>query len=584
MDRTNVLLDQNAVQCDITVLRDALKAGVLPPALRGGGGELVNDLLYGFEALGDRFADWLADTKRQITASYLDRMEKAANRTDLSPQLRIDMAEAALALDPLGENVCRFAMSLANDLGDIGRALQIYSAFYARMEAELDMEPSLATQDLAASIKLGTTNELDKTTPASTPAHNPAVSLPNEPAALRNHGRPIMAVLPLQVVGTQPLQTHLTDMLVDNVIMKITRQREISVISQVSIRHLTDRPDVVAVLSENFNVRYVLSGTIRITDLGYHLNMAFTRTDDGVLLWAHSLEVTEDALFQANSDTAEQVVHMLMPHLQRSEIQGMGSNTIENLSAYQKLLKAQELVYTLSKPLVEMAGGMLQDAVATWPDYVPARVALADWYSLWVGQGWSQDPQADMRAIQSMLQNVVTNDARSGRALAMLGHNLAIYARRYDEALSLFEDALRATPGDAETLLWTGPTLAYTDQEGEAIERLLQASRLTLDNPLRFRYEHFLSLAYFAAGNMSEAARIGVSSLMRNSRYTSSLRVTTGACVAIGDMEKSRELGARILLLEPDFRVSEFIKRQGFRDPARRADFGDLLRRAGLPN
>ncbi|WP_295511602.1 BTAD domain-containing putative transcriptional regulator [uncultured Sulfitobacter sp.] len=585
IDRANVILDPDRIEIDTVQLLDELKAGHLPAAIRSGS-ELVNDILYGFETMGSRFADWLADTRRQIAGGYLECITQAAARADLAPTLRMDMADAALGLDPLGENHCRFAMQLANDLGDIGRALQTYAAFYARMEAELDMEPSLLTQDLAAAIKMGAT-ERSMTAPVPAPLAEPAPLQDAPPAAANphsRHGRPVLAVLPLRAIGPQDLKDSLTEMLVDDVVMKIARQREISIISRVSVRHLASRPDVAAVLRDKMNVRYLLSGTIRLTDGGYHLNVELSRTDDGLLLWAHSLEVSEDDLFRANSDTAEQVVHMLVPQLHRSELSDIRVSDISNLSAYQKLLKAQELVYTLSAPQLDTAGHLLHDAVATWPGYVPARVALADWYSLRVGQGLSDTPAADMAALKNALEQALALDGRSGRAMAMLGHNIAIYERRYDEALVLFDDALRATPGDAETLLWTGPTLAYADHECDAVERLMQASRLTLDDPLRFRYDHFLSIAHFASGDMKEAARIGLASMARNSRYTSNLRITAGACVAIGDMDKARELATRIMLLEPRFRVSNFISRQAFRDPARRADFGDLLRQAGLPN
>lgn len=582
IDRANVLLDPDCITVDTVQLLEDLKAGHLPAAIRSGG-ELVNDILYGFETMGGRFADWLTDTRRQISGGYLECIAQAAARTDLPANLRMDMAEAALGLDPLGENHCRFAMQLANELGDVGRALQTYAAFYARMEAELDMEPSLVTQDLAATIKMGELNRK----PAA-----PSVLTPPTPDELAGvsvtpktrHGRPVLAVLPLTAIGSEDLKEHLTEMLVDDVVMKIARQREISIISRVSIRHLATRPDVAAILQEKLNVRYLLSGHIRVTEDGYHLNIELSRTDDGLLLWAHSLEVSEEDLFHANSETAEQVVHMLVPQLHRSELSDIRVNDISNLSAYQKLLKAQELVYTLAAPQMETAGHLLRDAVEKWPAYVPARVALADWYSLRVGQGWSNTPDEDMAALQQTLQQALALDARSGRAMAMLGHNIAIYGRRYDDAFMLFDDALRATPGDAETLLWTGPALAYADRETEAIDRLTLASRLTLDDPLRFRYDHFLSVAHFAAGNMKEAARVGLASLMRNSRYTSNLRITAGACVVIGDMDKARELATRLLILEPRFRVSDFISRQAFRDPARRADFGDLLRKAGLPN
>ena len=581
IDRANVVLDPAMVVVDTGQLLEELRQGQLPVAIRAGG-ELVNDILYGFEGLGPRFADWLGETRRQIAQELLQSMSVAAERPDLPGTLRMDMAEAALTLDPLGEHHCRFAMQLANELGDIGRALQTYAAFYARMEAELDMEPSLQTQDLAVAIKLGAGERRPVESP--TPEEPDQAPQPSEPRSIPSHGRPILAVLPLKALGIEDLQEHLTEMLVDDVVMKISRLKEISIISRVSIRHLTDRPDVAAILREKLNVRYVLSGTIRLSQNSYHLNIELSRTDDGLLLWAHSLDVSEDDLFRAHSETAEQVVHMLMPHLHRAELSDTRVSDIADLSAYQQLLRAQELVYTLSSAQFETAGRLLGEAVDNWPGFVPARVALADWFSLRVGQGWSDDPERDLLALQTHLETALASEARNGRALAMLGHNHAIYGRRYAEAMTLFEEALRATPGDAETLLWTGPTLAYTGREKEALERLAHASRLTLDDPLRFRYDHFLSVAHFAAGDMGEAARIGLASMTRNSRYTSNLRVTAAACVAIGDIEKARELSTRILVLEPKFRVSDFTTRQAFEDPARRADFGDLLRRAGLPN
>jgi DNA-binding SARP family transcriptional activator/TolB-like protein len=470
IDRANVALDPECIVIDTEQLLAELKKGKMPTGVRVGG-ELVNDILYGFEGLGVRFADWLADTRRQISGEYLNCIYDAASRPELAPMLRMDMADAALALDPLGEHHCRFAMQLANDLGDIGRALQIYAAFYARMEAELDMEPSLATQDLAVAIKMGATK---RKADAMVPAPNIAGDVIPVDArdSQTNHGRPILAILPLKVLGIRDLEEHLTEMLVDDVVLKIAQQREISIVSRVSIRHLTNRPDVAAILQEKLNVGYLLSGTIRPCDDSYHLNIELSRTDDGLLLWAHSLDVTEDALFRAHSETAEQLVHMLMPHIHRAELNEARVNGINHLSAYQQLLRAQELVYTLSSAQFETAGRLLSDTVETWPGYTPARVALANWHSLRVGQGWSNAPAQDLAALQGQLEKALATDWRNGRTLAMLGHNHAIYARRYDEALALFDEALRATPGDAETLLWTGPTLAYIGRESEAIERL----------------------------------------------------------------------------------------------------------------
>ncbi|WP_375282265.1 BTAD domain-containing putative transcriptional regulator, partial [Pseudooctadecabacter sp.] len=253
MDRTTVSLipDQIAIETDM-ILED-VSQGRLPDALRTGG-ECVNDILYGFETLGDRFGDWVRDMRKTSGDRILRALFEAAARDDLAASTRLDFAEAAVMLDPMGECTCRFAMQLAWDLGDIGKALQIYAAFYARMNDDLDMDPSVETQDLAARIKMETApaqpqavqpTEPDRTPPPKTPPppQPPPPPPPPPPPGPPNRPAP-PGGLPLQVTGMDPSDTGLGDLLVENLTLRITRTKDISVVSQMSIRPLSDRADV----------------------------------------------------------------------------------------------------------------------------------------------------------------------------------------------------------------------------------------------------------------------------------------------------------------------------------------------------
>lgn len=584
IDRTNVSLDCSSIKLEIDLLIDEINAGHLPEALRGGG-DILEDILYGFEAIGGRFSDWVYEIRKQCGHKLLDAVNAAASRTDLTASLRMDFAEVAMALDPLCENQCRFNMKLANELGDIGKALQIYSAFYARMEAELDMEPSLQTQDLAAEIKLGALSESQPVPPSplEIKAQNTTTPKP-PPARKRHHGRPVVAVLPLHVMGAEALDRNLSEMLVDDVVLKISQTRDISVISRIAIRHLSERPDVAQVLQKEHGARYIINGHIRRDGSTYHLNVELTKIDEGLVIWAESYRVNSQELSSALSRVASEVVNQILPNLHQAELSDAHFVDLDHLSAYQHVLRAQELVYTLSKPKFETAGELLQKTVETWPDFAPAKVAYADWHSLRVGQGWSKNPKDHLQALGALLEGALQVERQNGRALAMLGHNKAIFVRRYDEAMLLFDEALSITPGDAETLLWSGPGLAFAGHENQAIERLELARSLNHGNPLSFRYDHFLAVAYFAAENMEQAVRAGLSSLAQNGRYTSNLRVTAAACAALGKIDTAQELAARILVVEPKFSVSQCVASSPFRDPAKRGQYGDFLRAAGLPN
>lgn len=574
IDRTMVTLDPSYLIVETDLILDEVRQGRLTAALRGGG-ETINDILYGFESIGTRYAEWVHDIRKTCSDRILAALTEAAGRSDLPPSLRMEFAEAALSLDPLGEMQCRYAMRLATELGDMGKALQIYAAFYARMEAELDMEPSYETQDLAAEIKLNS---------AQTAAVPMTAAIARAPMPLRHHGRPILAVLPMQPRGPESIAEFLAEMLVDNIVMRVTRIPDIAVISRVSIRHLSERPDVAQVLQQELGVRYVISGNMRREGERYFLNVELAKIDEGLILWVEQYESAAADLTHAQSRIADEVVNRILPNMHLAELRDAHLIDLGHLSAYQHVLRAQELVYTLRQSKFEEAGAQLKQTVKSWPEFAPAQVAMAEWFSLRVGQGWSPDSAQDIAHISRYLETALQSERRNGRALAMLGHNKAIYARRHLEAGMLFDEALAATPGDAETLMWTGPNLAFSGKEQEAIDRLEQARSLNRNDPLGFRADHFLAIAYFAAGDMEKAAQLGLASSMRNGFYTSNLRLTAAACAAIGQHDTAQEMAARVMALEPEFRVSRLVAGHPFRDPAKRAHYGELLMAAGLPN
>jgi len=582
IDRTTVTLLPGHLQVETDEIFDDLKDGRVHPSLRGGG-EAINNILYGFESVGERFADWVSDIRKTCGDRIRSALTQAANRQDLPATTRMELAEAALSFEPLGEQQCRFAMQLARDLGDIGKALQIYASFYARMEAELDMEPSLTTQDLAVEIKMAASTP-DQPQAPMPQEHAPAAAPDTRASGAQNYGRPVLAILPMRAAGAEPIDDFLAEMLVDNMVLRITRTRDISVISRVSIRHLTDRPDVAQVLQSQMGVGYLVNGYIRREGAAYFLNVELSKTKDGLVLWAERYKTSASELEDAQSRIADEIVNRILPNLHVAELSTARLIDLSHLTAYQQLLRAQELVYTLSWPKFEDAGRKLHDIAREWPDFAPAQVSLADWHSLAVGQGWSNFTQTGFDQIEHHLKTALDSDGANGRALAMLGHNTAIHTRRANDAMLLFDDALSVSPGDAETLLWTGPTLAFAGMEEEAIARLEQARALNFDNPLGFRYDHFLAIAYFAADRMEDAARMGFASFRRNSRYVSNLRVAAAAYAAISDQEKAREMATRILTIEPNFRISRLVANHPFRDPAKRAAYGKLLEQAGLPN
>ena len=150
-------------------------------------------------------------------------------------------------------------------------------------------------------------------------------------------------------------------------------------------------------------------------------------------------------------------------------------------------------------------------------------------------------------------------------------------------ALDLLGRALHAAPNDAETCLWTSPTLAYTGRTEEAVRTAQRAIALSPEDPLLFRYQHFLAIAHYANGAFEEAAEWGLRSMRSNLDYTSNLGLTAAALGALGRTAEARPVAERLVRLRPGYRVRSTIARVPFPEAAARERYGRHLEAAGLP-
>ena len=207
---------------------------------------------------------------------------------------------------------------------------------------------------------------------------------------------------------------------------------------------------------------------------------------------------------------------------------------------------------------------------------------LADWHSVRIWQGWSDDPGADQRMLERHAQKAISLKPSDGRMMAFLGHNQLIFSRRYGEAQENFDKALTLMPGDSETLIWTVPGLTYNGQTDHAIENGERALTLSPFDPFHFRNQHFLSIAHYAAGNFDRAAELGLSSFENNATYISNLRFTIASLFAVGRTKSAEALVAYHHKIEPEFRVSDLMSRHPWRDQEKREQYGRHLIGAGL--
>ncbi len=415
--------------------------------------------------------------------------------------------------------------------------------------------------------------------PATLPAPRPAMAAADpHPAVI-----PTVAVLPFRAIDVDPVPGYFANGLVEEIVSMLAGLRELTVLSRGSTLKFRDREIDPGEAGRELGARYIVSGAVRRSAGQMRVIAELTEVETGAVLWSRSYNAAESLLFDAQDHIVARIVDTAAPRVREAELRRVRSRRPDDMDAYHLVLRARELLYRLERNSFETAGALLLRAIALDPDYPSAHVLAAEWHTLRIGQGWSPDPAADVRAADSYAIAAILRDGANARALALHGHSRSFLLRDYDTALLLFDQALEAAPNDAVAWGWSSPTHSFIGDGAAAIARAEKALKLSPSDPLGFRYQHFLCLGHYAAGNLEEAVHWGTRAARAQPRYTANLRYTAAALAGLGRVAQAREIGRRVLAEEPDFRVGPLIARHPFRDPARRARIGEQLLAAGLP-
>lgn len=277
------------------------------------------------------------------------------------------------------------------------------------------------------------------------------------------------------------------------------------------------------------------------------------------------------------------VVATIAPHIrERERLRAMRKHP-QNLTAYDFVLQALDPLFRMDYPSFSRARGLLQQAIAHDPDYAPAYSYAAYWHLLRVGQGWSPDPLADAEDAAKAASAAIDRDGNDALALAIFGHVHSYLMKDYETAVELQERAIEAGPNCAMAWTLSSATRGYLGEGPTAVLRADHGLQLSPRGPHVVYHEHILSQAHYINGNYDEAVAWGRRAAKHNDRLTSNLRCLAAALVATGQIEEARQVGRRLLELDPGMALTSFAARTPLRGHYRDA-FIERLRAAGLPD
>jgi adenylate cyclase len=393
--------------------------------------------------------------------------------------------------------------------------------------------------------------------------------------------RPSIVVLPFSNIGGDPEQEHFAYGIVEDITAALSRVRSFFVIARNSSFAYKGRAVSVQQISRELGVRYLLEGSVRRAGNRLRITAQLIDGTNGNHLWAEHYDGVAEDLFDFQDQITASVVGAIQPSIRAAEIERALRKRPESLDAYDLVMRALPLVWSLERDNNLEAGRLLDEALQLDPNY-PLALSLAAWCS---GQrliyNWSEDIENDTREALRKAHLAATMAADDSFTLAVLGAALTI-TRNFQRAASLLDRALALDPNSAWAWNRRGWLHNYQDEPEAAIPRFERSLRLSPFDPMAFNCDMGIGCAHFIAERYDQSIFWQEKALMAHPSSSWIHRNLAPAYALSGQTAKAQESVRELLKGYPDITITDITRALVF-SPGVLARIAEGLRMAGLP-
>jgi TolB-like protein len=407
--------------------------------------------------------------------------------------------------------------------------------------------------------------------PAAAPTR-PSFTLPDKPS---------IAVLPFANLSGDPEQDYFADGMVEDIITGLSRIKWIFVIARNSSFAYRGKAMDVRQIGRELGVRYVLEGSVRRSANRVRITAQLIDTGSGAHIWADHYDRALDDVFAVQDELTMGVVGVIEPTLRKAEIERARRKRPDSLDAYDLYLRALPLAFTAMPLDADKALALLDRAVELEPDYAAVHALIA-----WCHEQRYLRGGLHEEAKQAALEHARAAIAAGGddaAALATAAFVIAVVEYDYKTATTAFDRSFGLSSSSALALGFSSIVRAWMGDDAMAVDQAERAIRLSPFDPLLYLPYVGLAYAHFAAGRFAEAADAAGRATQSNPRFTMPYVLHAAALANLGHGEEARVVADRVRELEPSLTVSIAIRSARFANPDKKAELGDALRRAGLP-
>ena len=349
-----------------------------------------------------------------------------------------------------------------------------------------------------------------------------------------------------------PEQEYFADGIVEDIISGLARIKSLSVIARNSTFSYKGKSIDIKTIGDELGARYVLEGSVRKAGSRVRIAAQLIESQTRAHLWAERYDRLLDDIF-VQDEIAASVTATIEPNLRRWEIERVKRKRPDSLDAYDLVLRALPLVYTLVPNDANAAIPLLEKALELDPGYAAAHAALAWCFQSRFTRGNLNEDDRSLATGHARAAIRYGGDDPTTLATAAL---IIWYNDHKDPSVfDLFDRALILSSSNVVALRNSAMALAWMGNADLAIERARRAIRLSSFDPLNYHAHNALAVAYLHLGNYEEAEAAARLSIDLNPSYVIPHAFLAAALVRQGRLTEARAAARQVLTLVPAFTI-----------------------------
>ncbi|MEJ2548828.1 MAG: protein kinase, partial [Gemmatimonadota bacterium] len=287
-----------------------------------------------------------------------------------------------------------------------------------------------------------------------------------------------IVVLPFESLSPDPENEFFTDGLTDELIADLSLVKSLRVISRTSAMQLKGTQKALRTICSELDVQYVLEGSVRRAGDDLRITAQLIEAERDAHLWTKKYTGSVEDVFDIQEKVSRAIVDALKVALRPEEDRRLASRPVDDLAAYECLLRARHQIFLGTEESLDEALELLERGLARVPD----SAALHAWRAfalVWHINSMNKEPAdypAFLKSAQHLASRALALDPDDSTARFAQG---AVYwfGGNPCEAVEWWCRAIETNPNDVDALHLLGFALIAGGCELDRARSLLVRCR-----------------------------------------------------------------------------------------------------------